>query len=254
MLPQHNNTTDRRIPVEGTVNFRDVGGYPLVTGGTTRWGQLFRSDHLAQLTDAGRARMRDFGIRRIIDLRSDVEVAGVPSALDGLDVQIVEHPIFSGSAQSAMPVDVTLTSLYITMIDEHTPALIATLKHIAEADDDAVLVHCMGGKDRTGLTVALALLAVGVDRATVVEDYALTADNLAGAWVDAMIAKVREYGIDPDDVMEILAGSPASAMEETLDYIDARYGSIAAYLDGNGFDTPWVERLSRKLTAVAREE
>lgn len=247
MLPQPSPSADRRIPIEGTYNFRDVGGYPSAGGGTTRWGQLYRSDNLAALTDAGRAALREVGLRRVIDLRSEFEVEADPSLLDGLGVRIVQHPIFSGSAQSAVPAGATVESLYTAMIEHSTPAIVAALKHIAEAGDEPVLVHCTAGKDRTGVTIALALLAVGVDRETVVAEYALTADNLAGEWVETMTARVREYGVEPDAVMGLLAGSPASAMNATIDRIEAEHGSVAGYLEENGFTTEWVERLRHKL-------
>ena len=45
-------------------------------------------------------------------------------------------------------------------------------------------MHCTAGKDRTGLVVALALEAAGVERTAVVADYTQSALNLDGAWIE----------------------------------------------------------------------
>ncbi|MFP3381581.1 tyrosine-protein phosphatase, partial [Bacillus sp. SIMBA_069] len=76
----------------------------------------------------------------------------------------------------------------------HGTQLATAVRLIADSGEDPVLVHCTAGKDRTGLVVALALLAAGVDREDVVADYAQTADNLAGPWADAMLERMRAAG------------------------------------------------------------
>ena len=73
---------DRRIALPGTLNLRDLGGYPAAGGGTVRWRTLLRSDALHRLDDAGRAVLAGLGLRTVIDLRTDEEVKAAPSALD----------------------------------------------------------------------------------------------------------------------------------------------------------------------------
>ncbi len=85
-----------RIPVNGTYNFRDVGGYP-VPEGVVRRGKLFRSDGLARLGDEGRQSLRDLGVRVVIDLRDDFETEVMPDDVDGLDLERLHLPVFEGS-------------------------------------------------------------------------------------------------------------------------------------------------------------
>lgn len=84
-----------RIDIEGTFNFRDIGGTPTSAGDTTvGYGKVFRSDGIAQLTDRSRADIRALGIRTVVDLRDVGERSKLPDALDGLDVEHIELPIF----------------------------------------------------------------------------------------------------------------------------------------------------------------
>ena len=91
--------TARRIPVPGTYNFRDVGGYA-ASGGTIRSGKLFRSDGIHALGDAGKDELRELGVGVVIDLRDDFEVEAMPDDLTGLDVEVLRLPVFEGSGTS----------------------------------------------------------------------------------------------------------------------------------------------------------
>ena len=224
------DSTAQRIPIEGTYNFRDVGGYP-TEGGVTREGKLYRADALGRLGESGREGLRELGIRIVIDLRDDFEVQSLPDDLTGLDVEVLHLPVFEGSGASASTVGATIVHLYDKIVFQHTEVIVRALREIADTGDEPVVVHCTAGKDRTGIVVALALLAVGVDRRTVVDDYALTEANLQGPWLEGMLELVREYGVEvTPDLRVILGGSPREALETTIDSIEERYGSVREYL------------------------
>jgi protein-tyrosine phosphatase len=243
------DSTAQRIPVEGTYNFRDVGGYP-AAGGVTRPGKLFRADALGRLGDAGRQALRELGIRVVIDLRDDFEVDALPDDLAGLDIQVLHLPVFEGSGASASTVGATIVHLYEKIAFQHTDVIVKAIKEIADTGDEPVIVHCTAGKDRTGVVIALALLAVGVDRETVVDDYAQTEANLAGPWLEGMLELVRGYGVEvTPDLRVILGGSPREALETLLDRIDERYGSVHEYLLAAGLDELELARLRSVLVA-----
>src|SRR3954453_12637455 len=230
------DSTAQRIPIAGTYNFRDVGGYP-AEGGVTRVGKLYRADALGRLGAQGREGLRGLGVRIVIDLRDDFEVQGLPDDLEGLDVEVLWLPVFEGSGASASTVGATLVHLYDKIVFQHTEVIVRALREIADTGDEPVVVHCTAGKDRTGIVVALALLAVGVDRETVVDDYALTEANLEGPWLEGMLELVRGYGVDvTPDLRIILGGSPREALETTIDRIEERHGSIRQYLLAAGLD------------------
>ncbi|WP_431247137.1 tyrosine-protein phosphatase [Leifsonia xyli] len=241
------DSTAQRIPISGTYNFRDVGGYP-VEGGVTRPGKLFRADALGRLGEAGREGLRELGIRIVIDLRDEFEVQALPDDLDGLDVELLHLPVFEGSGASAATVGATIVHLYDKIVFQHTDVIVRALREIADTRDEPVVVHCTAGKDRTGIVIALALLAVGVDRETVVSDYAVTEGNLDGPWLEQMLDLVRGYGVEvTPDLRVILGGSPREALETTIDRIEERHGSVREYLLESGLDELELAKLRSVL-------
>jgi protein-tyrosine phosphatase len=240
----------QRIPIDGTYNFRDVGGYA-ADGGTVRSGKLYRADALGRLGERGRQELRDLGVRVVIDLRDDFEVNALPDDLEGLDIEVLRLPVFEGSGASAATIGATIADLYRKIVFQHTDVIVRALREIADTGDEPVVVHCTAGKDRTGIVVALALLAVGVDRETVVDDYALTEANLAGPWLEQILALVRGHGVEvTPDLRVILGGSPREAMESVIDALDERYGSVRAYLLDAGLDELELAKLRSVLVAA----
>jgi protein-tyrosine phosphatase len=239
----------RRHELPGLYNLRDTGGYR-AEAGTTRWGKLFRSDALHRLDEAGRARLAELGIAHIVDLRGDDERRTAPSRMDASGITVHHLPVFDDAAPASRAgAALGLASVYDHMVDERGGNLVRAIRIIADADDDqAVLVHCTAGKDRTGLVVAFALLAAGVERDEVVADYAATAQHLAGEWADLMLEGVRVAGreITPG-LLELMTESPAPVLDALLDRIDREHGSITAYLAANGLTDSERERLAATL-------
>jgi len=239
--------TSMRIPVPGTYNFRDVGGLPARTG-VVRGGVLYRSDGLFRLGDDGRAELRDLGVGIVIDLRDDNEARSMPDDLDGLDVEVLRLPVFEGSGASQGMAGISLEALYDRIVTQHASVVVSALREIASAGDRSVIVHCTAGKDRTGVVVALALLAVGVDREAVVDDYAQTESNLAGEWLEGMVAVVSKYGLpDTPELRTLMGGSPREAIEGVLDTIERAHGSVREYLLASGLHLGDLAALERLL-------
>ena len=169
---------DRHLPLAGTYNLRDVGGYPTVGGGTTRWRTLLRSDALHRLDHGGWGTL---AVRTVVDLREDREHDLAPHAVGGHPVAVRRMPLLG--RLGTLPEGWTLADLYRLVVDERGPRLAATVGLLAESGALPAVVHCTAGKDRTGIVVALVLSAVGVDDATVAADYALTSQYLVGDYL-----------------------------------------------------------------------
>ena len=138
--------------------------------------------------------------------------------------------------------------LYEKILLQHGDVVVRALQEIADTGDEAVVVHCTAGKDRTGIVVALALTAVGVDRETVVADYAATQANLDGQWLEGMIALVTSHGVEvTPDLRVILGGSPPEALEASLDLLDRRFGGVREYLLGAGLSEVELAKLRSVL-------
>ena len=238
---------NRRLDLNGTYNFRDVGGYAARGGLTTKWNKLFRSDALHSLSQADREVLRGRGLALVIDLREQEELDKAPNALAGLDLRQFHLPIFEGEI-NARETSLDLGAMYEKAIDRCGVRLARAVRVIAESDDRPILVHCTAGKDRTGLVVALALAAVGVDYRDVVADYSLSEVMLAGEWASAMAVKLREYGIGGGvDIAQLVGASPAALMRASLKSIDNSYGSAAEYLLAHGLSSEELDRLHLAL-------
>ncbi|MCT9818682.1 tyrosine-protein phosphatase [Microbacterium sp. W1N] len=239
------------MSVSGALNFRDVGG--LRAGdGVTRHGVLLRSGHLARLDADGAAVLRGLGVRRIVDLRSGEEVASEPSRVDLIgssELETVRAPLFAGSTASFFDADVTLESMYRTILAEGSQAIVAAVQTIAR--HAPVLVHCTVGKDRTGVTVALALAAAGVDEDEIVADYARTEASLPERRNARVLAYLRSAHPEARNLEALATRSPAPVMRELLAEIDREHGGAAAFLRTHGLDADDLQRLREVL--VARE-
>ncbi len=242
---------------DGCVNVRDLGGLPAAGDTHTRERALVRAANLGRLTASGWDALVADGVRRIVDLRwqveldeegyeAPVEVVHVsllgPEPSDDYWMQFLERA--DGLADDAA----LLAAHYVDMLDLHAAGFARAVEAVADAPAGAVCVHCAGGKDRTGMVVALVLSLVGVPDVEIAADYALSAANLAGAW-DA------EAWIDgAEDERDrrwrrALTTTPAEAMLQTLAELDGRFGGVEGYLGAAGVDDERLDRLRERLAA-----
>ena len=216
------------LVIDGVWNARDVGGIPAVSGRIAS-GRLLRSANLAAITSEG-ARALSERVDRIVDLRADDEVAMEPSAVQG--VQTTHLPLFLGSVASFFEEDTSLDDLYAHLLEQSGPRLVEALRIVAGGG--RTLVHCTVGKDRTGVTVALALDAVGADREAIIADYALTESQLPVERNRRIAAYLRSQHPDARHVVALATQSPAPVMRGLLASIDERWGSTPEYLRTQG--------------------
>jgi len=238
----------RRQPVSGTYNLRDVGGYR-AAGGSVRRNRLLRSDSLHRLDPDGRRALAAMGVRRVVDLRDPWEVVDAPSRLDGVGAEVVHLPIFGTTTPRQLAaVSTDPEGLYDLMIDDRAEHLARAVRAIAEPDQ-TVLVHCTAGKDRTGVVVALALLAAGVERGDVVADYTATEENLRGEWSRAVRARLEAAGIVIGPGADRLVETTPALIERVIDRVRDQHGSVTAYLLHAGLTPGDLDRLRTGLIA-----
>lgn len=229
------------LSIAGVFNARDVGGMP-AHGGTIRARRLLRSGNLVDATPAGVAELERL-VSHIVDLRDDMEVASAPSATAGIPT--THLPLFLGSVASFFEDDMSLDQMYLQMLEESGERLVDALRIIAR--EKATLVHCTVGKDRTGVTVALALAAVGADRAAIIDDYALTASLLPQERNRKIVAYLEMQHPEAQHAVALATLSPADVMERVLTHIDDQWGSAADYLTSNGMTPGELEALRTTL-------
>jgi len=174
----------RRLLLEGAKNFRDLGGYRTSDGHYVRWGQVYRSNHLVNLTARDSEYLNSLGIRLVCDVRSDGERARAPDHWTGNAPEFFAVPIGSNlfTAPTADDLKRRVVAINAETKDsvraydyaiEYAGQYAKILKRIA-AGDLPVVEHCTAGKDRTGVFSAILLTALGVPRDTVIQDYVLS--------------------------------------------------------------------------------
>jgi protein-tyrosine phosphatase len=229
----------RRLDMEGAVNFRDLGGYETVDGRRVRWRTVFRSDSLSALSPKDHALLRELGVRLICDLRLAGERRHAPSVLpEDCGIERYEPGFIprgtldmlaalrAGTLSGASIME-EVKSHYWHMPRDHAPIFASILRRLAENGARPTVIHCTSGKDRTGFTVALLLLALGVPLGTVFEDYLLTNEyrrdvkNLLSlpigeADMAILTSARREYLQTAIDSMIDLHGSPDAYLREAV--------------------------------------
>lgn len=238
---------DRIVPFRGVLNFRDLGGYVTADGRTTKWGRLFRSNALHELTDEDLVAFRRLGVVSIVDLRSSGEVArNGRGLLDSEAVRFVNYPVLS-DAEAEEPRDQStlgpayLSRRYLQYLDVGAASLVAAMEEMSVAENYPIVFNCFLGKDRTGVLAALVLSCLGVDRTTIAEDYAIT-----GPRVHLITERLRQ---DPRVRRALAQSDPVllaadeATMTEFLLEVDRRFGGARAWVEGAGLSRDRLARL-----------
>jgi protein-tyrosine phosphatase len=230
----------RHLRLPGTRNLRDVGGYPAAGGRRTRWRTLLRTDALDVLPSSSRQALLDLGLRTVIDLRWPSELLEAPSVFAG-DPRVRYHsvPLLEDD-----PVAVSgLPAIYRLMLDERGAQLARVAGLLLGEGTTPAVVGCTAGKDRTGVTIAVLLAAVGVPSDVIVADYQLTAAAFA-----------RPTEPDPDPYLvdwragAVVANDSGDLIEGALEHLDRCHGGADGLLRRHGFTAGELERLAERLT------
>jgi len=251
----------RRIPLPGTTNLRDVGGYPAGGGYVIRPGKLYRSDALLSYDETSLPdQYRALGIKTVIDLRTPAESAKTPSAWPtATGAATVTIPIPDGAEGTNTTLmgmvlrgEITkftaedLGDFYIGSLERRAPLYGQVIRTLAEPGRMPALVHCSAGKDRTGLVIALVLSVLETPREVILADYELTGQFRPNR-VHVFADQLRAVNVRPDDVRAMFE-TPTQAMVAALDYLDERHGSVERYLTGAaGVAESDLEMLKRTL-------
>lgn len=223
----------RHLAVDGTLNFRDVGGYPVAGGGRVRWRMLLRSDGLHRLGPGAGEVLAGLGLRTVLDLRTDGESGLAPSPVDELARlgALTMQVSLIGDDLDELPGQ--LGQIYDFIVDRRGAQIGAAVCALARPGALPALVHCSAGKDRTGIVVGLVLAAMGVPDQVIVADYALSSLYLDPGRTPVIGQLSQGTGLSGEMLAALLA-SPPELMLGVLDRARRRGGSIAGYLAGHG--------------------
>src|ERR1700688_4674857 len=237
----------RHLNLAGASNFRDLGGYPAKDGGTVRWRQIFRSNHLGHLTEADIEVLRPLGLKSAFDFRGTEERAEAMCAVAEITVHSLPiEPTVTAALRSrlaaggpVLPTDAleVMRDSYRSYVRQNTPSYRALFAHLLE-DRAPLVIHCTAGKDRTGFACALILHALGVSEDVIAEDYLLT---------NRFYRRPTTSSDLPDDVRQVLGSVESSFLAAAFDAISADYGNLESYFsDGLGLGASERARLETR--------
>lgn len=244
---------ERRLPLAGQPNFRDLGGYATADGRRVRWGRLFRSGMLAELDDHDIALLGTLSLELICDFRTTDERAESPHRLSeerpprqaalasddlpgALDPSEIRSRISSGDF-AGIEIENLLVAGNSAFATTHRAPFRRLLALAADTRNHPLLVNCTAGKDRAGFAAAVLLLALGVRRETIRADYLLSAPYRIAS-VEETLTRVSRHsssGFDLQSIRPLLEARP-EYISAAFTAIDETWGSDEAFLrDGLNF-------------------
>lgn len=236
-ISQQKNPTDRVIHIDGTINFRDLGGYKTHDGRTVRWRKLYRSAQLNKLSARGVNALAALNIKTVIDLRFDEETNRYPTILKALPSAtfyswrsefLPQNTASSNNSEKmrrswrdsldSQDPDIVreaMRSNYPNKLYSHRGIYRRMLLQLKD-DEAPLLFHCAAGKDRTGVAAALILSLLGVDDEQIIEDYLLTQQLIEGR-MENLLAAGANVDDAYDDFQAKLAAQPKAMLKPVFD-------------------------------------
>ncbi len=236
---------------DGVLNFRGMGGLPTGDGRTVRRGVLFRSAHFGTTTDADRQRLKELGVRTVIDLRTETDKGfdGQNQVPDGVSSH--NFPVGDiGDAGEMLSLrtimaagDPDLVRLHFGNGEAHDvamqgqplfvdhPQILAACRTAFDAALDperrALVVHCTAGKDRTGWVCTTIGLALGVPDEALVQHYLRSNDLRPPA---SRTALYRHTLGDAVDLLLPVFQVHEDYLNNGLTHMRSQYGDATTYL------------------------
>lgn len=232
-----------RLPLRNAPNVRDIGGYAC-SGGVTAWHKFLRGDNLERLERDEIDFLKDYGVRLVIDLRSDKECETAPDPFAHEEgVRYVQIPLITDITADISMVAVDgpeqfMNRFYIGVLRDSREGLRRVLSELAAESEGAALFHCMGGKDRTGLVAMLIMGLAGVSEADIIANYQVSftyiiqdprVQQIIEKYSEASMASRREY------------------IMTALNYIASEFDSISDYVRAIGVTEAEISAICSKI-------
>ncbi|GKQ43241.1 protein-tyrosine-phosphatase [Companilactobacillus sp. RD055328] len=231
-------------------NFRELGGYKTQEGQQIKFHKILRSANLAELTPKDQEFLANYGLKKDIDFRSTAEKNKEPDLVPA-GVEYIFNPVFKEDETQASKSSNDIEKQFGFAFDDGYKQMIKVYKDIIiddkskkayrlffdhlldnSEDNQVALFHCTAGKDRTGMAAVYFLWALGVDQATIKQDYLLTNDVIK-SYVDSRIEELEAKNVSSQTISSVRA--LMSVQEDYLDTakktIITETGSMENYLN-----------------------
>ena len=263
-------TRARHVPLEGQPNFRDLGGYRTTDGRTVKWGQVYRSGELGQLTDEDVAALEALELRTVVNflLPEEIDQQGpdrLPAGTRDVAAAIISDRAATLTRQvqesiktadfEAIPPELN-PEFHRMLLEDGKEQYAALLRELADPANRPLAFHCSHGIHRTGTATAILLSALGVPWETIQKDYLLS-NEFRREEIGRQLEKVRRVAADRQGVpledidmtnVEAFYVLDGSYIDGTLEQAIEEYGSMEAYVrDGLGLTDEEIERLRGQM-------
>lgn len=234
------NEEHRLLPMDGSHNTRELGGYKTTEGKSVKWGMLFRSDKLSDISETDQQYLQNLGIKKIVDFRSEDEKIEDPNIIpDG--IKYIEMPIsVDGAMRSKIEAvlkgetDKEVKSFLIDankeFVTDYTGVYEDFLRGLID-EDAPTLFHCTAGKDRAGFAAAITLIALGVSREDVINDYMKT-NAFTKERIEEILNQIELMSLYQADaeILRPLIGVEKIYIETAFETAEEQYGSLENFI------------------------
>ena len=252
------NEDYRLLPMDGAHNTRELGGYKTTDGKSVKWGMLYRSDKLSDISDTDQAYLQDLGIKKIIDFRSKEEKEEDPDIIP-IGIDYIEMPIsVDGAMRSKIEavlkgetnkdVKSFLIDANKEFVSNYTDVYEDFLRNLID-DDGPALFHCTAGKDRAGFAAAITLIALGVSKEDVIDDYMKT-NQFTKERIEEIIGQIELMTLYQTDaeILRPLLGVEREYIETAFQAAEEKYGSLENFIrDGLNISDEDIQKLRKKF-------
>lgn len=246
--------SSRQVGVTGEDNMRDLGGFVGENNKRVLYRKLYRSGELSALTSTDKDSLAKRGISQIIDLRTESErnekADKVLNGVINYQLSLIADVPGSSSSQAAFMGQIIqgkvkaedfMLPLY-SQIDELKETNWEKIFDLLETGN-VTLYHCTAGKDRAGMTTALVLSSLGVDKATIIKDFMASNDYLNASNQQTIAYVNSQYGAGSGNKLIPLLGVEEVYITSFFNAINAKYGSMDNFLTKIKVDTAKMKKL-----------
>ena len=252
------NEDYRLLPMDGAHNTRELGGYKTTDGKSVKWGMLYRSDKLSDISDTDQAYLQNLGIKKIIDFRSKEEKEEdpdiIPKGIDYIEMPISVDGAMRSKIEAVLKGETNkdvksfLIDANKEFVSNYTDVYEDFLRNLID-DDGPALFHCTAGKDRAGFAAAITLIALGVSKEDVINDYMKT-NQFTKERIEEIIGQIELMTLYQTDaeILRPLLGVEREYIETAFQTAEEKYGSLENFIrDGLNISDKDIQKLRNKF-------
>ena len=252
------NEDYRLLPMDGAHNTRELGGYKTTDGKSVKWGMLYRSDKLSDISDTDQEYLQDLGIKKIIDFRSKEEKEEdpdiIPKGIDYIEMPISVDGAMRSKIEAVLKGETNkdvksfLIDANKEFVSNYTDVYEGFLRNLID-DDGPTLFHCTAGKDRAGFAAAITLIALGVSKEDVIDDYMKT-NQFTKERIEEIIGQIELMTLYQTDaeILRPLLGVEREYIETAFQTAEEKYGSLENFIrDGLNISDEDIQKLRNKF-------